>query len=523
MTPSTPGEVLRHRGPALLVGGIERFDGETLCCTSSSRGPWSWPHMLEGAAQCAGLLAGLQPRGLSQRALIAEYRGILVHAAEHAGAIRFVARIERRVLHFWRCRIEARAADGLVLLEGSVTLAPEPAASVAAWSASTPDPRLYAILAEAGFGEALFNPRQHRSCELVDRYVFHLAIDVTRRLGLCELLARPFAAEELLAAGGFVPRFRRPLHWLLEWLAAAGLVTRDDAGRYRTPASLPATGLAALRAEALAADASYAPTFALLDEAAAIYPAVARGETSAEDTLFRKAALWFAYFSNANAYYALNNRVTAHAAATRLPPEAAVVLEVGAGLGSATEALLERLREAGMLPRLCSYRATEPVALFRRRAQRTLGVAHRDVPLVFSDLDINRPWADQGIAPRSAHLVWGVNVFHLARDLDAVLRDAFEALAPGGWLVVGEGLRPFRGQPVAAEFPFQILESFVDVELDPETRSTPGFLTAEEWLGALGRAGFSERAIVPDAIRLRAVHPAFFAAAVCGRRPLLTA
>ena len=33
-----------------------------------------------------------------------------------------------------------------------------------------PDPRLYAVLAEAGFSDALFNPRQHRTCELVERY-----------------------------------------------------------------------------------------------------------------------------------------------------------------------------------------------------------------------------------------------------------------------------------------------------------------------------------------------------------------
>jgi len=119
----TPAELLRHRGPALLLAAIETFDGETIACTSRREGPWPWPLVLEGAAQTAGLLAGLAG-GLSNRAVIAEYRGVVVHVERHDGPISFRARIERRLLHFWRCRIEGRAADGALLLEGRVSLAP---------------------------------------------------------------------------------------------------------------------------------------------------------------------------------------------------------------------------------------------------------------------------------------------------------------------------------------------------------------------------------------------------------------
>src|SRR5437867_4055462 len=168
-----------------------------------------------------------------------------------------------------------------------------------------PDPRLYAVLAAEGFGETLFNPRQHRSCELVERYALHLAVDVVARLGLAELLAEPVTVDGLLAACAFVPGFRVPLRWLLDRLALAGLVTRDADERYRLVAHLPSPELAALRAAGLASDPSYAPAYALLDAAAELYPAVARGEASGEQVLFRKAALWFAYFDNANGYYAI--------------------------------------------------------------------------------------------------------------------------------------------------------------------------------------------------------------------------
>jgi hypothetical protein len=77
----------------------------------------------------------------------------------------------------------------------------------------------------------------------------------------------------------------------------------------------------------------------------------------------------------------------------------ATVLEVGAGLGSATEALLERLREAGRVAAIARSRLTEPVPLFRRRAERTLAALHPAVPLACEALDINRPWREQGVEP----------------------------------------------------------------------------------------------------------------------------
>jgi predicted hotdog family 3-hydroxylacyl-ACP dehydratase len=118
-----PAELLRHRTPALLLATIESFDGETIVCTSREIGPWRWPLVLEGAAQTAGLLAGLAG-GLSNRAVIAEYRGVVVHAERADGPIHFAARLERRLLHFWRCRIAARGAGGIRLLDGHVTVAP---------------------------------------------------------------------------------------------------------------------------------------------------------------------------------------------------------------------------------------------------------------------------------------------------------------------------------------------------------------------------------------------------------------
>lgn len=380
-----------------------------------------------------------------------------------------------------------------------------------------PDPRVYELLRAEGFGDDFFNPRQHRACELVDRYALEHAVALARTLGLAAHLTAPRSPDALAVAAGFADAFRRPLAWLLRFLAHHGLLVETD-GAHRAAGPLRAPALESARAAVLATDASYAPALALLDEAAAIYPRVARGETSGERALFLRARLWADYFDNANGYYALTNRVAARAAATRLRPGARVV-ELGAGLGSATRALLEELAARGAGGTIAAYAVTEPVPFFRRRAERTLGAAHPDAPFAFLALDVNAPWAAQGVAPGSADLVWGVNVMHLARDLDAALAEARAALAPGGALVLGEGLRPAPFTPVAAELPFQLLESFGDVRTDPATRPTVGFLTGETWLAALTRAGFTEVRLVPDAIRLRALVPAFLAAAVVGRTP----
>ena len=368
-----------------------------------------------------------------------------------------------------------------------------------------PDPRLYAPLAAVGLSPDPFDRIQDRACKLVDLYTLHVAIDLLRELADPALLARGASADDLLVKGGYKAAFRPALGWLLGRAAAAGV-------DLRTP--LPRTDRAAVRAACLALDPSYVPAFTLMDEAAALYPRVARGEANGDRALLMKASLWVAYFDNKNGYYALNNRVVAAAVAARAAgAKPARVLEVGAGLGSATEAVL------AALPAVERYHVTEPIAFFRRRAERTLRAAHPGVTFEFSALDVNGRWSEQGARPAGHALVLGVNVFHLARDLVATLREAFEALEPGGWLVAGEAIRPHPHACVGAELPFQILQSYHAVETDPELRPTPGFLTAEGWSEALRRAGFTEIALVPDAARLRELWEGAITAAVCGRRP----
>jgi hypothetical protein len=123
MTMIVPATLLRHRPPALTLGPIVTRADRRLVCRGVDAGRWPWPRLLEGAAQVAGLLAGLQPDGPGPGAVIAEFRDIVVPVTGHRGAVRLDARLERRLAQFWRCRCEARSPRGALLLAARVTVA----------------------------------------------------------------------------------------------------------------------------------------------------------------------------------------------------------------------------------------------------------------------------------------------------------------------------------------------------------------------------------------------------------------
>lgn len=361
----------------------------------------------------------------------------------------------------------------------------------------------------------VFDDALYQSVEWADRYVLELSGAVLARLGVLERLADGRTATELCTQAGWVPAFARPLDWLLRRLTTAGHCT-EHAGYYRLSVPLPSPALAELRAAGLAIDPSNQATLALLDAAAAAYPAVAHGQSGKEALLgMGQLGLWLAYFDNAHRLYAINNTLTAHAAAARLHGrgDGLRILELGAGAGSAGLAVLAVLTAQGLAPAISQYHCTEPNAFFRRRGERALKAHYPGLPLTFGTLDINRPWREQGL-DGEFDLVYAVNVLHIADDLLFSLREARAVLSADGWLVAGECLRPFAGQPLYTEFVFQLLEE-PGVRLDPDYRPTPGFLTPEQWQAALARAGFAQSAIAPPLAEIRTIYPRFITGAVC--------
>ena len=385
-----------------------------------------------------------------------------------------------------------------------------------------PDPRLANWL--KGYPPSLFSERLYQSIELIERYSIDLAIDLIGRLDVIDQLGQWRSARKLCQALSFQPRFSSALAWLLERLIETGCIearTDDNTRSYRLRHPPWRPELARLRAFGLDIDCGNAPTLDLLDQAASLYQPVARGEQTGEQGLFgaQTISLWLNYFHNDNLTYTVNNWVGAALAADRLTTRPKLrILELGAGAGSAGEILLRWFDERGLLPRIERYLITEPNAFFRRRGQRELLKHYRDLPLEWGALDINLLWDTQGVARGEFDLVYGVNVLHVAKELLFSLSQARDALAADGWLVIGECVRPYVNQPIYAELIFQILDSFTDVNTDPEIRPNPGFLTADQWRRAFTRAGFECAEVTPDVDRIREVYSHFFTGAICGRR-----
>jgi len=360
-----------------------------------------------------------------------------------------------------------------------------------------------------------------RSCELIEEYVARLALTAFRSTGLAEACAEPATVEEAIARAGLAAGVARvPVAWLLATLAARGWVERvsgaGDGARFRVRQPLPALDPQEIIAAQAANDERCLPSYRIAAMAAERYPAVLRGELTGEQALFDPEGIvvWSKYFSNANPAYAVSNAIGAVAAERALSEAGGAVLELGGGLGSGAEALLERLAAGAA----SSYRFTEISPLFLRRAERSLGARFRGRGLEFAPLDIDRPFAAGGIAPGTFALVYGVNVLHVARDLAATLAEIRTALAPGGALVISECVRPFAGQPVYVELAFNLLAAFRDPLLVPGWRPNGGFLTPEQWTEALAANGFGEVKIYPDIGAIRETFPQFVVAAISARR-----
>ena len=306
---------------------------------------------------------------------------------------------------------------------------------------------------------------------------------------------------------------RKPLAWMLPFLLLEGLL-RQNGGVF-TLNGEPDLDLAVIR-EAVDLEApGHGANFDLLDGVRShIRPFFTEGKAG-EGLLFDLAlfSLWQAYFRNDNLGYLPNNLLTLLALREGLP-EGARVLELGAGGGSFAQLLAQQSAEQGWLSRVAEYRFTDVAPTFLRRAQRDLKAAAPGLPLSFQPLDLNRPLGDQGIEPASLDAIVGINVVHVAQDLQQVLRDLRSRLKPGGRLVIGECVKPDLARPLYLEFFFTFIRGFTEVQLDPEWRPAHGFLTPELWDKALRHAGFSEVRFIPPPRPLMDRHPNFNATAM---------
>ncbi|NTW86842.1 MAG: class I SAM-dependent methyltransferase, partial [Holophagaceae bacterium] len=244
----------------------------------------------------------------------------------------------------------------------------------------------------------------------------------------CLLLLFDLGWEDRLRTGatldelceGLPAQCRKPLAWMLPFLAGGNLLAREGEGYVLR--GEPDLDLTELRRIAEEEAPGHAGNFDLLDGVRShIQPFFTEGKPG-ESLLFDLTLfpLWLAYFRNENLGYFPNNLLTLLALREGLP-EGARVLELGAGAGSFAQLLARQGTEEGWASRIAEYRFTDVALTFLRRAQRELKAAAPGLPLQFQPLDLNRPLEDQGIAAQSLDAIIGINVLHVAQDLQRTL------------------------------------------------------------------------------------------------------
>ena len=195
----------------------------------------------------------------------------------------------------------------------------------------------------------------------------------------------------------------------------------------------------------------------------------------------------------AQAYNGLVARLVAAVAAAR-GGEAATrplrVLEIGAGTGSTTAYVLPRLAEVAT-PGVLQYTFTDVSPLFLNRARDKFGTQEGFEARL---LDIGQPPQAQGFDAQGYDIVIGANVLHATPDLGRTLAHTRELLAPGGTLVLLEGVTPQR----FGDLTVGLLEgwwAFTDTQ-----RRQYALMSRAQWLQLLEESGFAEAAALPGEV-----------------------
>ncbi|MFE7740876.1 thioester reductase domain-containing protein [Nocardia sp. NPDC057455] len=297
------------------------------------------------------------------------------------------------------------------------------------------------------------------------------------------LTAGEWTAESVDARLGVRPEFARLRTSCLHILRRHGLVRWQD-DRLVVPG--PPPGTSGMRADLLARFPETEPYVALLDACLAAYPRVLRGELSATEVLFPGGDLGLvSAIYRGNAAYDFTNGLLAElvSAVAQRPGDTRPlrIVEVGAGTGGSTHAVLETLAGRGIA---FDYHYTDVSHSFLAHGRRTFGTREN---LRFAVLDIEADPVVQGFPEHEADLVLCANVLHATRSIEDTLRNIRRLLAPGGVLAFTEATTDLE----VLALTFGLLEGW-HAYRDPEARIPHSPLSTEpQWRAALSAAGFS--------------------------------
>jgi SAM-dependent methyltransferase len=293
---------------------------------------------------------------------------------------------------------------------------------------------------------------------------------------------------------------QRWLQHSTQWLVREGYLAADTRGTLRT------TELArrALREHA---DGQWQPfvdrwsrhaalraQLTLFESAVKYLPAILRGEMRTTQIFFPKGStqnLELLYAEHESARYfnsLLAEELVRHIALGAHAAGEIRLLEVGAGTGSTTEAVLHTLEQRGYT---AEYWFTDISRGFLARARNRYET--RQLRMSYHVFDVERAPQPQGIPEKYFAAVIAANVLHTTRSVRQALRQVKRTLQDGGLLLLNE----ITGTSIAAHMTFGLLEGWW--LYDDEELRIPGSpaLSRASWQRALDQAGFENVTFPP--------------------------
>jgi SAM-dependent methyltransferase len=298
-----------------------------------------------------------------------------------------------------------------------------------------------------------------------------------------------FAGAELAAELGVLEGHRALFTCLLRILAEEGLLTAVGEDHWQVQA---VPGVWNGQEEA-AADLASAGTggleLYLLQRCASQLAPVLRGQVDPLQILFPDGDLGplTRFYTEAPAQQVINELLqkALSEALVQAPDGCGIrVLEIGAGTGGTTTFLLPHLAAERT-----EYVFTDVSRLFTNKAE----ARFVDYPFVHCEvLDIERDPVEQGFAANSFDVVVAANVLHATCDIEQTLRNVRTLLAPGGILLLAEGVVRQRW----IDLIFGLTEGwwrFADTHIRPEH----ALLATASWNALLLENGFVQMRSLP--------------------------
>jgi acyl transferase domain-containing protein/NAD(P)-dependent dehydrogenase (short-subunit alcohol dehydrogenase family)/SAM-dependent methyltransferase len=326
----------------------------------------------------------------------------------------------------------------------------------------------------------------------LDRLCVAHIVGAFLQLGFDLSPGRGFTVASEATRLGVIARHGKLFERLLDMLVEEGLLRRQGAGRLETTDTFEYIDPTSRYDELLRRFAAVDGELRMLCRCANRLAAVLTGAQDPLQLLFPGGSLQearqiyiespYARTYNSAVAFALESAIAELAPTARLR-----ILEIGAGTGGTTSYLMTRLRDRA------DYTFTDVSALFVEQAQQKFA----EHPCMrFSLLDVERDPVSQGFQSGEYDVVIAANVLHATADLRRTVEHARNLLAPGGLLLLLEGVRPERW----VDLTFGMTEGwwrFADT-----LRTDYPLISRDAWRQTLREVGFDDVSVLPDGAHL---------------------